>query len=981
MTRSRGKSVRAGTISLVGDLRAGEQIKADAEAARAGAEAAEAAALTHAGNAAASDASAAGHAADALTHAGNAAASDASAAGHAADAEASAQDAADIAASIGGAIQNENITYAFNAGDTVNSLAHKAGVIGRTYTTSFFDANAMHGSTSLYQCVGIKQVGDITGNLIFQTPDIILCGATHRFKKILQAEEDIASYGVKLDGVAINQAPRVGLAKSAAELRRHKLTGAGVFLVASAADKLVLGDTWLDLGSVTVQEGAAGVATDLIALAGSNIGSVRETTVRAHGINVVPNPGAGEFDFQGVKSQATGVVIGPDRNGNSPRHIHVNRLKVGCRIEGDFEKQAELKVIGSANGLLFDEHELVGVGSPDTNVVYLEGQLNKQILITSNSTSGHYKIAHEGRIDDGTFITETYLAARNIPTPAIWVRSGKFHWIDISEFRGNNGRVVIFVDKDYADGVDTMRCDGTFVHNYGVVLWVDRCQRLTGAIVISDNDNGRANYSATVSDYLCPAVRINQVYDVANFRPVVQGCSNREGYRIGDAVNGLYPVKVDFTLAGAMRGIDVNGQPSGPNGRTGYFPKDKNLLYVERMDGGSVDFPSIDGSIELGAGAQNVSLRLPAAFVEKGYGIVDNGYQTHIEIVGRTKFSHIGHKSFLSGGKTVSVGALLDYDAAQASWKADRWITSRPWFVTTADLERATSDINWKFKKSGMLAFNSTTNKLMSATGSGKYDVWQEVAGASVITPIDNPLTAALVARMTVAPTTKWREIYDRILNDWAPYWTDMGRFHLLGAHDRQAARLCWKDAANNMVEHGVLAWTAGRGYKGSGSGGLGYLSSAFVPGSIGETNQNIFVGAHVLSLGVTTNGDTVGSDNKAVRLRAAHTNNNRAEVGTTAITSWTTSFTEPRSLAASINTPGTMKVWDNGVLRTTFAHTPSPLPTSIDVLRGYDVVNALYRYGDEEVMLVYYGKNPTDDMMARAASLADDISYMTGAL
>lgn len=787
---------------------------------------------------------------------------------------------------------------------------------------------------------------------------------------------------VKFDGTTAGQASLFAAAVTEAKTKGLKLFATGTYL--ASTDSLDILDISADLSGLRIQEPASGRSATLLSMRGSTIGTKRETDTHCYGINKTPNPSLGEYDFQGVKSQATGVVITSDGNGGSRRQINVSRLAIGAVIEGNVEKQGELLIYGSGNGILCLERELfdgngASIGSPDSNSIRLAGSLNKTILITANSTSGHYTIVHEARIDDGSFISEPWIAARNIPTPAIWIKSGKYHWIEVEEFRGNNGRLIIFVNKDYSDGVDTTRLDGSFVHNYGCAIWADRVQRLTGRPYISDNYDGRNNYaSSTETDYPCPAVRLNRVGDAGEFRPMLSNCSNREGYRIGDAVEGLFPTKVDFILGGAMRSVDSLGRISGPNGYNGYWPTDKTLCHVERMEGGSITFPTIDGNIILGSGAQEVSLRIPASFIDRGYSIIkeSGAYKTQVRIDGRTKFSHITGKSWIDNVDSVSVESVPDYAGLPAAYTNGKWDTGAALTFTQAQLESITSDANNRLGRKGLLARNDLSGKIMQKSGSNPEDNWVELDGVTgPITPVYLAATNALIARMSVAPSTAWKNRYDRILNDWAPLMPKMVLFYLLGAHDAQAGYLNWTSTSYTLTPVGSPAFVAGKGFLGNASSAK--LTTGYTGGTGGETLNNIHIGVISSFLGnLSLNGEDFGSPNGAARVRNAlpASTSNRANAGTnSSATSFVAQYGAPRHVVVTRLASGTQKVFENGVLRATQSFPSTGLPDTLEVLHGSS------GYSDNRVMLAHYGLGLTDDEARLAASLSDDMAYLLG--
>lgn len=804
-------------------------------------------------------------------------------------------------------------------------------------------------------------------------------------------------YNVVLDGVTTGQATAFQSAVTDAIASGQRLYGRGTYLVSSGADAVTISRATADFALLRFLEGSAGVSTSMLSMTGSSIGTKRETDLWAHGINVVPNPGIGEYDWQGTKSLATGFDWSSDGNSNSRRHFVVNRLKRGVLMRDNTEKHGEVFISGSANTILL-EVQSSGSGSPDSNNVAISGSLNMQILRTADSSSGTYKITHESRIDDGSYIGEpgsnlynasdAWLYSRLIPSPGIHVIDGKFTHILFEEVRGHNGRNFLYINKNSSDGCDSVRIEGQTVHMYGVCLWADSVGRLMGHPVFSDIDNGRANYSATTSTYDCPAVRLNRVYDPSGFYPTISKCLNREGYRIGDAtspdrdgnVGALFPTKATFNLSGSMAERLDDGQIMGPNPRIGFYPKNKNFLVVEKAFACEFVMPNLEGNIVLENDCQDCNFELPAGFIDKGYNIDDSSaaYGNNIKIRGRTKFSHIANKAFLDTGlKAVSVEGIEEYVSAPAVFVSDRWNLSAPLSAPTAKFESLSSDLNWRFKREGQTAFDTTTGLLMVATGDGQTDDWEAVDGSSTLTPVANTNLAALLLRMSSAPSalSKWYNIYDRILTDLSSVWSNFTLFYLLGAHDSQAAKLNWPDATYDLTEHNSPTFTAGSGFLGNATDA--YLESGYA--GAGVTSTDIHVGATALQWGsVNVTGDICGSANNNLRIRSAEvgSTSNRGNAGTSSLsTGFTSQFPAPRHILANSAALNSSTVRENGVLRLTLSTATSGVPDTFDILRGAS------GYSDELAHLIHAGTALTTDEQALVAAMADQFAYMTGAV
>lgn len=84
---------------------------------------------------------------------------------------------------------------------------------------------------------------------------------------------------------------------------------------------------------------------------------------------------------------------------------------------------------------------------------------------------------------------------------------------------------------------------------------------------------------------------------------------------------------------------------------------------------------------------------------------------------------------------------------------------------------------------------------------------------------------ADLFARMTVAPNTARKALINETIYrlKQAGVWANLVTLAVHAAHDEQAARLCWKNAAKNPTKTGALTFTADLGYT-AGWSGANYL-------------------------------------------------------------------------------------------------------------------------------------------------------------
>lgn len=110
--------------------------------------------------------------------------------------------------------------------------------------------------------------------------------------------------------------------------------------------------------------------------------------------------------------------------------------------------------------------------------------------------------------------------------------------------------------------------------------------------------------------------------------------------------------------------------------------------------------------------------------------------------------------------------------------------------------------------------------------------------------------TDALVARMTVAPSTGRKNAIDRFIRNLktgaisgSDIWAKIAGVYLLAAHDAQAARLNWKGASNDLTLVGAPTFLANRSYNGNSTN---YLQGP-APNAIGApyTQNSAFMALH----------------------------------------------------------------------------------------------------------------------------------------
>jgi hypothetical protein len=118
---------------------------------------------------------------------------------------------------------------------------------------------------------------------------------------------------------------------------------------------------------------------------------------------------------------------------------------------------------------------------------------------------------------------------------------------------------------------------------------------------------------------------------------------------------------------------------------------------------------------------------------------------------------------------------------------------------------------------------------------------------------------AALIARMSTAPTTTHRNAINRLVTGLKACgaWALMDALYVLAAQDEQAANLNWVSTSYGLTQTGTVAFTAYRGYTPNGTDG--YLDTAFNPttASSPKFTQN---SAHMSGWHLTNNINGAGN-------------------------------------------------------------------------------------------------------------------------
>lgn len=474
--------------------------------------------------------------------------------------------------------------------------------------------------------------------------------------------------------------------------------------------------------------------------------------------------------------------------------------------------------------------------------------------------------------------TAHYHAPIMIPLPIVEHKTGKNCTVRI-DCRGNQGRLVYYVDRDEPAGASGHNDKGTIEvlvddNCPGTVLLVDRANDLVGSVRAAETYDGTLwsdldpTFGIPVPPaYPCPSVQVNQVKKAFDVAIHLARCAAREGIRYGDTAKGLWSTGITF--APAVVHMSTYDAASGAYATT------QTALVFEACTNCKFSYPSLHGNITLMAGCQGAEITLPAEWVQHYVATVDAAATATFYIKGTLALSDILYQPWVRPGINVVVENVSDLGGAQLSYRDGKWDTSRSFYVNEATLESITSNINAKFRYPGLQVTASDTNIVYTSTGSAATDGWVSADGVTTLTtPFEQPWTATHVARMSVAPSTTLRNALDKLYFDLdqAGAWS-LIRGIWVAQETEADAFLNLKGTSYTLTKVGSPTWTTNKGWTGLGTsvasvtitnGGSGYLSPPTVTfaatgtGGVQPTGTAVLTGTSVTSVTITNAGSGV---------------------------------------------------------------------------------------------------------------------------
>lgn len=576
-------------------------------------------------------------------------------------------------------------------------------------------------------------------------------------------------------------------------------------------------------------------------------------------------------------------------------------------------------------------------GSADTNKVEIMGTRCSRLYTPGIDNTARVEINFEAPVDLGRKIMLKDGVV--VPDPRIYIKNGKSSFIT-GNLRTHNGALYILVDRDgtnYLDGTDSAHFDNLrFTDNcYGTLLFARKVQKLTGRIYSRNCHNARVNMNDTgagsgIGNIPAPSVWLGQVYS-GDFGVTLTACDAREGLRIGDAVNNLYPRNWDM----GMNTIIMNFF----NPRTEIYPlSGVNALVIEKMVGGTVPFNQIEGNIALEAGCSNVRIEVPDIWPLRYSLTADPAATATIVIKGSIAFNDIAFQPWLRNGIDVVVESLSDRGGASARYVNGKWIISGyPLVGVPADFASISHNLNTIFKRKGQIASDGT--RLLVATGDAVTNPWTYFDGSNANSVAYQTVTNTFVARMSTAPSTARKNVYDKLFYDLNQAGLLSGKLillYILGAHEESTALLNLISTNYNLTKNGSPVFTLNRGFTGTGITS-DFLATGYdaTVAAEGLTQNGAHSGVFGLTNASSAAGDILGSANGRMAIKIASGGSSYAKTNTSSNAAISSPLALPRHVMGNRSVSTTHTVYDNGVLANTLSNASTGLPDAISILKG----------------------------------------------
>jgi hypothetical protein len=484
-------------------------------------------------------------------------------------------------------------------------------------------------------------------------------------------------------------------------------------------------DSTIDLSGVNLTAVSAGLkAANGMTAPVAKITNASSTDSHIVDVRITGN-GAGRV----LADSCDGLLIDDDRSPLCNYVARVSYCNYGVIANSDTEKK-RIDVHAAYCAVAYAE-QIVSGGSPDELIVTLSATRCTKWYETEGEVSSHVRFNVESNID--TFDPDHYVVTNKggkSITLAGEIRGTKNGCIKLTKVETG---VTTWQDATHFDDLKLIQVDK------GIALYMERCQRITGQIVMYDcqNNNG-------------PTMFIGEVQDLGGFRAFVNKCFSLYGVQLGNSETA--PDALELVLSISMGDV-YSTQPSA-----------LTALYIYSADTCNITLELCEGNILLD-GATGCTLTIPSRFAQNAYTITGGNKTTHVIIKGKLSMAEAASISWLNNVASVTIQVLKEHGGpvvyADSVWNLPRTLTAN-----VLDYECRNSDINGFFKKAGLSVFNKDTNQSYTAISSNYAGAWVDYSSSTYKTPTLQTESNTLFARLPNDPLEVEKNLYDRLIYD-----------------------------------------------------------------------------------------------------------------------------------------------------------------------------------------------------------------------
>ena len=334
---------------------------------------------------------------------------------------------------------------------------------------------------------------------------------------------------------------------------------------------------------------------------------------------------------------------------------------------------------------------------------------------------------------------------------------------------------------------------------------------------------------------------------------------------------------------------------------------------------------------------------------------------------------------------TITSSAFGTTNGSDTHANTDWQIASDSGFSTIVvqAVDDASNKTSWTVP-GGNLSVNTTYYVRARHSGATYGDSdWSETVSFTTAAQFLDPATEALIAQMSVAPTSAREGLIDALISGLKAYgiWPKLDRLWVMAAHDAQAARLDWKNPAGTaLTAVNSPTFTADQGY--AGDIVSAYLDTGFTPSTdaVQATKSSAFIGCWVRGQATTNNAYYSGIlTNANTRAFGFALRSSATEARTAATTSVTVLHSASTGFFANNQSAlSAQETYTNGVAGNTGTFTATDLPTDTLLLLAYrNNASGPASYADGQISVYCIGSSLTATEHANLYSLLN--TYMAG--